>query len=267
MTVQSKFGYQAYIICTSPRSGSTLLCKLLAATGVAGKPESYFHVPTLAAWQKSLNLQSRDYKKEVSALKAVFSASRSKGMGGSSLFGLRLQRKSASFFFDRLEFTHPDASSDLARFEAEFGKTCIIHLTRQDKLSQAISLIKATQTGLWHKAPDGTELERTSEPKEPDYDRELIRQTVEEVTLYEDEWSNWFSREGLDPYRITYDGLANDPETVLVDLISHLGFDGAVAKGIPLPVAKLADKVSEEWKTRYLLDEGLKGKKPNEMKP
>ncbi|WFE88735.1 Stf0 family sulfotransferase [Roseibium porphyridii] len=257
MAVQSRFGYQAYIICTSPRSGSTLLCRLLAATGVAGRPESYFHVPTLAAWQKSLNLQTVAYEDKASALKAVFNRARSKGMGESNLFGLRLQRKSASFFFEQLEYIHSDVSGDLARFEAEFGKTCIVHLTRQDKLAQAISLIKAMQTGLWHKAPDGTELERTSEPQEPDYDRDLIRKTIEEVTHYEDAWSNWFSREGLDPYRITYDELATDPETVLADLITHLGFDGAVAKGIPLPVAKLADKVSEEWKTRYLLDEGL----------
>ncbi|MEM1201062.1 MAG: Stf0 family sulfotransferase, partial [Pseudomonadota bacterium] len=31
-------GFDAYVICTSPRSGSTLLCKLLAPTGIAGKP-------------------------------------------------------------------------------------------------------------------------------------------------------------------------------------------------------------------------------------
>ena len=35
--------FEAYVICTSPRSGSTLLCKLLVATGVAGLPASHFH--------------------------------------------------------------------------------------------------------------------------------------------------------------------------------------------------------------------------------
>ncbi|HBF29284.1 Stf0 family sulfotransferase, partial [Rhizobium sp.] len=28
--------FSSYVICTSPRSGSTLLCKLLAATGISG---------------------------------------------------------------------------------------------------------------------------------------------------------------------------------------------------------------------------------------
>ena len=32
----------SYIICSTPRTGSTLLCSLLRATNVAGIPESYF---------------------------------------------------------------------------------------------------------------------------------------------------------------------------------------------------------------------------------
>ena len=33
-----------YLICATPRSGSTLLCDLLTATGVAGRPEEYFQL-------------------------------------------------------------------------------------------------------------------------------------------------------------------------------------------------------------------------------
>jgi LPS sulfotransferase NodH len=32
----------AYVMCGTPRTGSTLLCALLASTGVAGRPQSYF---------------------------------------------------------------------------------------------------------------------------------------------------------------------------------------------------------------------------------
>ena len=31
-----------YLVCATERSGSTLLCELLAGTGVAGRPEEYF---------------------------------------------------------------------------------------------------------------------------------------------------------------------------------------------------------------------------------
>src|SRR5688572_2189063 len=33
---------RSYLVCATPRSGSTLLCHLLDQTGVAGRPEEYF---------------------------------------------------------------------------------------------------------------------------------------------------------------------------------------------------------------------------------
>ena len=38
----------AYIICATPRSGSTLLCDMLAGSGVAGNPNSYYRPPSIA---------------------------------------------------------------------------------------------------------------------------------------------------------------------------------------------------------------------------
>ena len=32
----------SYLVCATPRSGSTLLCEGLTATGVAGRPQEYF---------------------------------------------------------------------------------------------------------------------------------------------------------------------------------------------------------------------------------
>src|SRR3712207_117724 len=34
--------HRSYLVCATPRSGSTLLCKLLGETGIAGRPEEYF---------------------------------------------------------------------------------------------------------------------------------------------------------------------------------------------------------------------------------
>src|SRR3954453_9127877 len=33
---------RCYLVCATPRSGSTLLCHLLEDTGVAGRPKEYF---------------------------------------------------------------------------------------------------------------------------------------------------------------------------------------------------------------------------------
>jgi trehalose 2-sulfotransferase len=33
---------RSYLVCATPRSGSTLVCQALKGTGVAGRPEEYF---------------------------------------------------------------------------------------------------------------------------------------------------------------------------------------------------------------------------------
>ncbi len=41
---------RSYVLCGTPRTGSTLLCSLLCSTGVLGRPESYFREPDEVAW-------------------------------------------------------------------------------------------------------------------------------------------------------------------------------------------------------------------------
>ena len=150
--------YDSYIICTSPRSGSTLLCKLLAATGVAGNPDSYFHRPSISDWLADLGLTRKRSVPERELLEAIFRAAIAKGTLGTGIFGLRLQRHSFDFFTEKLAVLYPEHSNDVERFQAAFGRTLFVHLTRRDKVAQAVSYVKAQQTGLWHAAPDGTEL-------------------------------------------------------------------------------------------------------------
>src|SRR5919206_4337288 len=50
-----------YLVCATQRSGSTLLCKALSGTGVAGRPEEYFE----ALEATGLPAQPRDYLPEL----------------------------------------------------------------------------------------------------------------------------------------------------------------------------------------------------------
>lgn len=207
--------YQSYVICTSPRCGSTLLCSLLAATGIAGKPESHFHNPSLSEWLSDFGLTPKDPSSERDMLRDVFDAARKHGTQNTGIFGLRLQRHSFSFFMRQVDTLHPNLPSDLERFQAAFGDTLFIHLSRTNKIEQAVSYVKATQTGLWHMAPDGTELERLSEPQEPVYNADEIANQLAALTTQDDDWEGWFSNEGITPLRIRYDVLSNDPAAVL----------------------------------------------------
>jgi len=244
--------YQSFILCTSPRSGSTLLCRLLSATGVAGHPGSHFHEPSLEPWLERFGLTADPDETGVATLQRVFRAAIEKGRGSTDLFGLRLQRHSFAFFNEKLAVLHPEPVNDRDRLEAAFGRTLFIHLTRQDKIGQAVSFVKAEQTGLWHRAPDGTELERLSEPQEPRYDFGEIRACYERFLGFDRDWLAWFDREGFQPLRITYEDLSADPQAILRLVLEQLGLDPSISDGVTPAVARLADAVSADWAARFL---------------
>lgn len=243
--------YKSYVICATARTGSTLLCKLLSATGVAGKPESYFHQPSTNAWQKSLDMPFDDRAGKTDILRKILTSVQEKGQGGTDIFGLRLMRKSFDFLMTQLDTLYPGLPSDYDRFNAAFGQTLFIHLTREDKLAQAISLVTAHQTGLWHKAPDGTELERSAAPQTPIYDADQITQHLAELTAFDATWDRWFRQEKLTPVRVTYEALSTDPIGITGLILSELGLDQAAAKGVAPGVTKLADQTNQNWAARF----------------
>lgn len=254
----SEAGFDAYIICTAPRSGSTLLCRLLAATGVAGQPGSHFHRPSLEGWLSAYDLQASDFASERAAAQAALDAGQQLGTGPNEVFGLRMQGGSFDFFRAQLEALHPGLPSDVARIEAAFGRTLFVHLSRADKLAQAISRTRAEQTGLWHRHADGSELERLAPPQEPHYDAEMIARHVAELTALEAAWAHWFERERIVPVRIDYDALAADPHGVLAELLDALGLDPAAAE-VEVPTARLADEVNADWAERFRRDAARAG--------
>mgnify|MGYP006443391897 CR=1 FL=1 len=253
---------QAYVICTSPRSGSTLLCRLLAATGTAGQPDSHFHTPTRAAWRKTYGLSDAVFASDQDQLGAIFAAARARGTGETGVFGLRLQRGSFEFFMAQLALLCPQHGSDAARIKAVFGQTLFIHLTRTDKLGQAISCVKARQTGLWHQASDGTEVERTGPPQDPRFDRSAIATELGEFTAFDAAWTTWFSDQKLQPLRITYEDLSRDPAAQLARVLAALGQDPAAAQASAPPLRKLAGATNRDWAARFRADdEGSQSRK------
>jgi trehalose 2-sulfotransferase len=242
--------FDAFVICTSPRSGSTLLCGLLKAAG-QGRPASLFHEPRLEAWLEEYGLAKQAFASEVEALRAVFAAALAEGRGETDVFGLRMQRGSFGFFAEKLRVVHPGLQSDAARMRAAFGRVLFIHLTRGDKLGQAISLVKASQSGLWHRNADGSELERLAPPQEPVYDRAVIAREMAELVAMDRGWLDWFAAEGISPLRISYEALSADPRAELARVLQALGRDPAAAAQLRPPVAKLADAVSRDWAARF----------------
>jgi len=244
--------FHSYVICTSPRSGSTMLCKLLEATKIAGNPGSLFHKPSIDAWLDYYDLDASVYASRQETLQGIFEAARVRGRGETEVFGMRLQRGSFAFFMAQLDFLYPGSPSDVERIEAAFGRTLFIYLTRDDKLDQAISYIRAEQTGLWHRRADGTELERQVVQREDGYDRAAIKSQISEFAEYDTAWRTWFDKQSVEPLEISYERLASEPQSTLTKILQALGANAMFARDVPVQTAKLADETSGEWRRRFL---------------
>jgi LPS sulfotransferase NodH len=148
----------------------------------------------------------------------------------------------------------PGLPSDKDRHQAAFGRTLYVHLAREDKLAQAVSLIKAEQTGLWHIAPDGREIERLAPPQEPRYDFDEIAGKLAQLEQHDAAWQTWFESEGIEPLRIGYESLAANPGEAICRICRALGVPEPAPSSLRPGVAKLADAISLEWMRNYRRD-------------
>jgi LPS sulfotransferase NodH len=68
----------SYLVCASPRSGTELLCRGLAATGVAGRPREYFlaedpaKLPDWRFWEEGPYAAGHDVSDRESYLTLVY---------------------------------------------------------------------------------------------------------------------------------------------------------------------------------------------------
>jgi LPS sulfotransferase NodH len=147
--------------------------------------------------------------------RAYLAATLRAGEAGTGIFGLRLQQDYLRVLSETLDRIYPGLPSDPDRFARAFGTIAYLHLVRADKVAQAVSLVKAEQSGLWHRNADGSDYERLGPPREPTYDFNAIHREVAELERADRAWVEWFDRHRISPVGLSYEALAEHPaETV-----------------------------------------------------
>ena len=135
----------SYLLCGTPRTGSTLLCGLLASTGVAGRPQSYFRQPDEQACARRLGVPvagdgSFDYPSFVRA-------ARTSGSTPNGVFAARVMWGTMHRIVDGLAPAGGRRNLDV--LADAFGPLRLVHLRRDDVVGQAVSWARAEQTGYW----------------------------------------------------------------------------------------------------------------------
>lgn len=232
----------ALIICATPRSGTTLLCDLLAETGVTGRPNSFYRAQSVTHFANQFGVaDGPDFERRY--LTAIIA----EGRGETDLFSMRVMWPSLPEISAKLSTLFPNETTDASRMAAAFGSPLYLSVTRKDKVAQVISRIKAEQSGLWHRAANGRVREQGGTYRAPHYDRAAIHASIAETSAHEGEWRMWFAREDITPLELSYEDLSADSVGAIRRLLIALHRDPSAADQVAPRTARLADATNAEW--------------------
>lgn len=233
----------SYILCSTPRTGSTFLCSLLKATNVAGKPESYFRSQDVDARVEDWNIREPDGSYR---FRDFLNCVRERGRTDNGVFAARIMWGTMQELTDDLRSIGM-AGGDLDVLSEAFGPLKFVYLERQDVLAQAISRLRAEQTNVWHiKDTRDWKAARNN----AHYDREAIRLYIDESIEHAREWHRWFRKNDVVPLRLRYEDLDIDGQAEAHRVLNYIGVEPPLST-INAPDVRMADRTSEEWAERF----------------
>ncbi|MEM9762595.1 MAG: Stf0 family sulfotransferase [Pseudomonadota bacterium] len=245
----------SYILCATPRSGSTMLCDLLAACD-AGRPASLFREQSIPCYARCFGIDESTPTEGPAFDRAYLDGALSQGRSASGIFGMRLMWESLDGLLKRLDGLFPNQRDDAARLSAAFGPVRFVHLSRDDKVAQAVSLLRAQQSGLWHRHADGSAREQLAPIAERGFDAQRLAAMVKTATEQDAAWVSWFTQHAIAPISITYEALSSDPQRTLAAVLTAFGLDASVAAQTMPRTQRLADEESDAWVRRFRLGRG-----------
>lgn len=208
-----------YLICSTPRSGSTVLADTLGASGCAGDPLEYLNPRLMAGWLRRREdgnvMEFGDYLEQVEA-------SRTSSNG---VFGLKAH-------IDQLGRIWGGDHESLIAFVRRFDH--FVFVRRRDKLAQAVSLYRARATQVWTSedwrflAEDDPRL-RMAVPFNP----HLITECLGMIASGDMAWLALFSSIGRKPLIVEYEAFVADMAGITRAVLTALGLQGSVLPPSP----------------------------------
>lgn len=238
---------KTYLICSTPRSGSTMLAFGLGSTKLAGNPNEYLDANVVFNWAQQLGFSVRSYSDYLQQLMSATCTP-------NGVFGAKTMWHSVKDTLGVYARLIPELAS-LPLYQQVAGllnQPRYIFITRDDKLRQAISLVKAAQTNVWiHWNNDPSQ--NAAPAAEAIYNPAAIEEQLNTITLVERTWDSFFTVAGLKPYHVVYEDLVARYDEIILDILNFLEIEIPADFTVPPPVtAQQADSVSEEWYQRFL---------------
>ncbi len=239
---------QSYRIWFTQRSGSTLFCKSLESTNIAGKTGELFNIDKNSSFCEQY--QVKDYETLRQKLWELGSTS-------NGVFGIKhsLHRTIYNNLFDeilRLRNISDRNPNHQAVWSDLFPNCKHIFLTRRNKVRLAVSWWKAIQDNVWHIGPNENR-EQTAEFYKERYDVDALHHLFKESVLKEASIQAYFSKYNIVPLTIVYEDFIQDYESTIRRVIDFLELEEDYDLA-PMFFKKTANDHSEEWVQRFRKD-------------
>ncbi len=279
---------RSYIVCATPRSGSTLVCHALEETGVAGRPEEYFEAlrhsgrprrpeeyfvgaedPTIRD-----HLGERTVNSELAPRSPLWSRAAydrylewafEAGTTPNGTFGAKLMWGYFGDFVSLLRNVPAYRDIPLAELlPTVFPDLTFVRVVRANKVRQAVSLWKAVQTATWREDQASAKAASLEDDGSPPYRNFIeehrpqlrfhyraIEHLLEQILVEESRWDAFFEHAGIKPVLVLYENFAAEYETSTLRLLERLGLSSPDDFDFEPRMKRQSDRVNDDWVRRY----------------
>jgi LPS sulfotransferase NodH len=215
--------WNAYFLCSTPRSGSTLLCRALQQTGKLGAPDEFYSPDTEDNWGAAPEATIR----QLIAERTV-----------NGVFGIKTHFNEFMPLY-------------LSRHMEALRPAKYLFLERADKVAQAVSLVKADQTGWWNSL-------QSKPSAKPRYDYDEILRALHFILEQNHAWSAFFAANDITRLSITYERFLDAPgETVrLIGEYLDVAVDTALIDLGRLSLVPQRDESNAAWRAQFIAETG-----------
>jgi trehalose 2-sulfotransferase len=227
---------RSYLLCSMPRSGSSLLSEGLAALGRLGTPIEYFDGTGAFRWLWE-RWGCRDLDEYVTLL-------HHRRVSEDGVFGAKLH------WFHVEELAGALGVDERAAVDRVFPRCRFVHVRRRDRVRQAVSWAVARQTGRWS---DGAGV-YPGTPPPPVYSFEAIDECRAALGESERRWRAFFEGVGASVLDVAYEDLVADHGGTVAAVSRYLG-EPVEPSAVPPPrLRRQSDDRTEEMVERYLAE-------------
>jgi LPS sulfotransferase NodH len=244
-----------YIICTNPRSGSSLLCEGLRSTFMAGRPREWFN----PRWENFRRIRPGSNEIDDVAFAAYIDQVRLRSSTLNGISGIKLHFYQFGPLIERLlEVGGFEGLTPAEAVNKAFPNLRYLWLTRRDKARQAISYVLAKKTRNWWQTNETVITSDTI--NESDFEPLTVAAIEEDLQQNDAAWQAYFAGNNIAPLTIYYEDLAADYRGTVISVLRWLGVpaaDSAIVR--PPHLKRQSDSVNEEWLLRYVMFRSQQG--------